>query len=167
MESLKRLNRDSRAYRNAYMMMLDTLNLMVRSFAVELHEEHGFGAERLSVLTDNAIKRVHGAIARYEGEFTPTALDMWCKDFNFNAQIGFDSEGAVKFVGGVIKKKGKSDMRTPEEIRAEMEKVERAKKNAVRKVERCDIRIMELACEHNEALNEENRKRRAEAAGDV
>ena len=54
---------------------------------------------------------------------------------------------------------------TPEEIRAEIEKVERAKKAAVRKAERCDRRIMELACEHSDAMNEENRRRRAEAAG--
>jgi hypothetical protein len=56
-------------------------------------------------------------------------------------------------------------MRSPEEIRAEIAKVERAKKAAVRKAERCDQRIMELACEHGEAMNEENRRRRAEAAG--
>ncbi|MBE6709022.1 MAG: hypothetical protein E7578_07270 [Ruminococcaceae bacterium] len=58
-------------------------------------------------------------------------------------------------------------MRSPEEIRAEIEKVERAKKAAVRKAERCDRRIMELACEHSDALNEENRRRRAEAVGGV
>lgn len=107
MDSLKRHKRESRAYRDAYMMMLDTLNLMARSYAIELHDEHGFGAERLSELTDNVIRRVHATIERYEGEFTPTALDMKCRMFNFNAKIGFDENGAVRFVGGVIKK-GKS-----------------------------------------------------------
>lgn len=58
-------------------------------------------------------------------------------------------------------------MRTTEEIKAEIGKVERARRAAVQKQERCETRLMELAEEHVEAMNEENRHRRAEAAGDV
>lgn len=56
-------------------------------------------------------------------------------------------------------------MRTPEVIKAEMEKVERARKAAVRKIERCDDRQIELLVELSEAENEENRRRRAETVG--
>ena len=105
MNSLKRLKAEGRAFRDAQEFMVDLLNLMAMSYAIELHEEHGFGAGRISRLTDAAIRRVHATIGRYEGEFTPTALENWCRTFGFDHRIGLDSDGAVRFRGGVIGRK--------------------------------------------------------------
>lgn len=51
MNSLKRLKAEGRARREAQEFMIDVLNLMAMSYAIELHEEHGFGAERIARLT--------------------------------------------------------------------------------------------------------------------
>ena len=56
-------------------------------------------------------------------------------------------------------------MRTVDEIKAEIGKVENARRAAVKKAERCERRLMELACEMGDAKNEENRRRRAETVG--
>lgn len=105
MNALKRHSRESRAYRDYQEFMLDLLNLMSRAYAAELHQAHGFGAARLSKLTKNVIATVHAAISRYEGEYTQDALDMWCRDFGFDATVGLDRNGAVEFKGGIIERK--------------------------------------------------------------
>lgn len=105
MNALARQKRESRARRDYQQFMLDLLNLMVRAYAAELHQEHGLEAEEISELTENVISTVHAAIARYEGEYTETALDMWCKSFGFDARVGLDEKGAVVFKGGVIERK--------------------------------------------------------------
>ena len=104
MNSLKRLKAEGRARREAQEFMIDVLNLMAMSYAIELHEEHGFGAERIARLTDAAIRRVHSTIGRYEGEYTETALESWCRTFGFIPKIGLDERGAVKFCGSSMKK---------------------------------------------------------------
>ena len=105
MKALHNKNKQSKAYRDAQGFMLDLLNLMSMAYAVELHDNHGFGAERLSSVTENAIKTVHAAIARYEGDYTPYALERACRMFRFDHRIGLNEKGAVKFAGGVLPRK--------------------------------------------------------------
>ena len=105
MNALKRQREQSRAYREYQAFMVDLLNLMVRAYAAELHQTHGFGAGKCTDVTEAVIKTVHGAIARYEGEYTLTALDSWCRDFGFDGRVGLDEKGAVMFYGGIIERK--------------------------------------------------------------
>lgn len=103
MNALKRKSRHGKAYREYQEFMTELLNLMVRAYASELHQRYGFGAGKCTDVTEAVIKAVHGAIARYEGEYTLTALDSWCRDFGFDGRVGLDENGAVKFLGGNMK----------------------------------------------------------------
>lgn len=105
MKALHNKNKQSKAYRDAQGFMLDLLNLMSMAYAVELHDNHGFGAQRLSSVTENAIKTVHATISRYEGDFAPYALESACKRFRFDHRIALDDKGAVRFAGGVLPRK--------------------------------------------------------------
>ena len=105
MNALARQKRQFRAYREYQEFMVDVLNLMVRAYAAELHQKHGFGAQRCTDVTKAVIATVHAAIHRYEGEYTQDALDMWCRSFGFDGRVGLDEKGAVEFKGGVIERK--------------------------------------------------------------
>lgn len=105
MNALKRKNKQGKAYRDAQGFMLDLLNLMSQAYAIELHDSHGFGAKRLTKLSENAIQLVHDTIARYEGDFTDTALKARCRYFNFDPKVGLNEKGAVRFAGGVLPRK--------------------------------------------------------------
>lgn len=105
MKSLKNKNRYAKSYRDAQLFMLDCLNLMSMAYAVELHDNHGFGAKRLTSLSENAIKLVHDTIAKFEGDFTDTALKVRCRYFNFDPKVALDDKGAVRFAGGILPRK--------------------------------------------------------------
>ena len=105
MNSLRGKNKKAKAYRDAQGFMLDLLNLMSTAYAVELHDSHGFGAQRLTSVTDGAIKRVHEAIARYDGDFADYALRDRCKYFRFDPRVSLNEKGAVKFAGGILPRK--------------------------------------------------------------
>ena len=105
MKSLKRFKERGKSQRDYRAFMIDLLNLMSMAYAVELHESHGFGADRLSSVTDGAIKRIHSAVYRYEKEFADMALIDWCRRIGFDWRIGLDEKYAIKFIGGKVKKK--------------------------------------------------------------
>lgn len=104
-KALDRHKRHGKSYREYREFMLSLLNLMSIAYAVELHENHKFGAGRISSVTDGAIKRVHEAVQKYESDFADYALESWCKSFGFDHRISLDDQLRVKFIGGKAKKK--------------------------------------------------------------
>ena len=105
MKSLKRFKEKGKSQRDYREFMVDLLNLMSVAYAVELHENHGFGAGRLSSVTDGAIKRIHSAVSKYDKEFADMALINWCRSFGFDWRIGLDERYAIKFIGGKVKRR--------------------------------------------------------------
>jgi|GEM_PF-1574015 len=95
MNCLKNKKEASRSYREAQGFMLDLLEMMAYAYALELHDRYGFGKIRNDRLAKAAIERVHACIARYEGDYTMTALKSKCRDFGFVSKIKLDEKGAV------------------------------------------------------------------------
>lgn len=99
MNCLKHKKEDSKSYREAQGFMLELLEMMAYAYAIELHEQHGFGAERCERIAKAAIERVHKCIERYESDYTQTALKAKCKDFGFVSKIKLNEKGAVMWNG--------------------------------------------------------------------
>lgn len=95
MNCLKHKNEHAKSYREAQTFMLELLEMMAYAYALELHEQHGFGKKRNERIAKAAIERVHACIERYESDYTQTALKSKCQDFGFVSKIKLNEKGAV------------------------------------------------------------------------
>lgn len=95
MNALKHKKEESKAYREAQRLIVELVEMMAQAYAIELHEQAGFGAERNERIAKAAIERVHKCVERYESDYTPTALRVKCADFGFVAKVRLNEKGAV------------------------------------------------------------------------
>ena len=95
MNALKHKKEASKSYREAQRLIVELVEMMAQAYAIELHEQAGFGAERNERIAKSAIERVHKCVERYEVEYTPTALKSKCADFGFVAKVHLNEKGAV------------------------------------------------------------------------
>lgn len=95
MNALKHKKEESKAFREAQRLIVELVEMMAQAYAIELHEQAGFGAERNERIAKAAIERVHKCVERYESDYTPTALKSKCKDFGFVSKVKLNEKGAV------------------------------------------------------------------------
>ena len=99
MNCLKHKNENAKSYREAQGFMLELLDMMAYAYALELHEQFGFGMKRCERIAKAAIERVHACIERYDADYTQVALKSKCADFGFVSKIKLDKKGAVTWNG--------------------------------------------------------------------
>lgn len=97
MNALKHKKEESKAYREAQRLVVDLTDMLCNAYALELHEQAGFGAERNERIAKAAIERVHACVERYETEYTETALKSKCADFGFVSKVKLNEKGAVSW----------------------------------------------------------------------
>lgn len=99
MNALKHKKENGKAYREAQGFMLELLEMMAYAYALELHDQYGFGMKRCENIAKAAIERVHACIQRYDTDYTQTALKSKCQSFGFVSKIKLNENGAVIWNG--------------------------------------------------------------------